>query len=78
VQNTSTLQQDVAPQDLGRALTRRADGKGSRRIGLEGDGVSVGHVDLGSGSCEFARVDGLGGRVLWGVQRRAISDIVLV
>ena len=41
VQNTPTLQQDITPQDLGRAVTGRADGKGSRRVGLEGDGVSV-------------------------------------
>ena len=64
MQNTTSLQQDVAPQDLGRAVPVRADGKGSRRVGGERDGVSVGHEDFGAGVGKLGRVDGLGGRVL--------------
>ena len=75
MQDTSTLQQDITPQDLGRAVTGRADGKGSRRVGLEGDGVSIRHVYLGSGSTEFARVDGLGGRVLATSHERRLASV---
>ena len=35
-------------------------------------------MNLGSGSTEFARVDGLGGRVLGKTQKNKVSDIVLM
>lgn len=70
MQDTTSLQQDVAPQNLGRAVSVRADGKGSGRVGGESDGVSVGHEDLGARVGKFVRVDGLSGRVLPAVKRR--------
>jgi hypothetical protein len=61
--DSTVLQQDIAPQDLGDGNTVTADSVGSGRVGLEAQGVTVGGVEFGS-RVEVGRIQGLSGREL--------------